>query len=163
MNSAIERLLSLRVGDVMSENPVRLSAGATMAEAAETLQRHGVSGAPVIDDQGECVGVLTAVDFISQKIAVAGQGAEGVDVENVLVQDKPGEPYHVETLSHDVVQNYMSEDVQSISRSATIIEAARGMCAAHIHRIVVLDEANHPVGLVSSLDLVAAMVKAIEE
>jgi len=164
MNSAIERLLSLRVTDVMTESPVQLRAGETMLDAARTLQRHSISGAPVSNDQGQCVGILTAVDFVSHMVTSPAEGAAaGSEVEEVLVQDAAGEPYHVETMRRDVVQNFMTEEVRSISKTAPIMEAARAMCESHIHRLVVLDDQNRPSGLVSSIDLVAAMVKAIEE
>ena len=37
------------------------------------------------------------------------------------------------------------------------------MCQQHIHRLIVLDEQDHPVGILSSLDIVAAMVAVFEE
>jgi len=49
MNSAIERLLSLRVADAMSKDVVRLSPRESMADAAETLVDHHITGAPVVD------------------------------------------------------------------------------------------------------------------
>ena len=44
-----------------------------------------------------------------------------------------------------------------------MIDAAREMCAQHVHRLPVVDAGGKVVGLVSSLDLVAAMVGALEE
>lgn len=164
MNSAIERLLSLRVCDIMSESPVQLGKGTTMSEAARTLQRHKISGAPVSDDRGKCVGMLTASDFVSHVTSEPVEEVASVgEAEGVLVQDAPGEPYHVESLARDTVENFMTGAVQSISAAASILDAARMMCGSHIHRVVVLDEQDRPIGLVSSIDLVASMIKAIEE
>lgn len=173
MNSAIERLLSLRVQDVMSDSPVQLNVTGSMSEAAKTLQRHSISGAPVADDRGQCVGMLTAVDFIthmltapspvSSSASTAEVSGTTVEEETVLVQDAPGEPYHVEMLGSDIVQNFMTPNVKSIAATMPIMEAARAMCGSHIHRLVVLDEQGRSIGMVSSIDLVAAMVKAVEE
>ena len=33
----------------------------------------------------------------------------------------------------------------------------------HIHRLVIVDEENHPIGVIGTLDLVAAIIAAIEE
>jgi predicted transcriptional regulator len=57
----------------------------------------------------------------------------------------------------------MSPIVQTISEESLILAAARVMCNEGIHRLVVVDEKKHPVGIVSTLDVVAAMVAAIEE
>ena len=164
MNSAIERLLSLRVEDVMSRKVVQLNAGDTMAEAARVFDQHDISGAPVVDEQGRCVGVLTGSDFIMRERTQAAVDEHShPEVEHVLVQDRPDGPYHIEEISENLVSNHMTAAVQAVAKSSSILDAARIMCAEHIHRLVVLDEAERPAGLVSSLDLVAAMVKSIEE
>ncbi len=45
MNSAIERLLSLRVADVMSSSVVKVSVNATLADAAALLVDNDITGA----------------------------------------------------------------------------------------------------------------------
>jgi CBS domain-containing protein len=57
----------------------------------------------------------------------------------------------------------MSPSVWSIDADATLIDAARLMCGKHIHRLPVLNREGKVVGVISSLDLVAAMVHAVEE
>lgn len=47
MNSAIERLLCLRVSDVMTRDVISVTAGRTMPVAAATLVDSRISGAPV--------------------------------------------------------------------------------------------------------------------
>ena len=146
MNSAIERLLGLRVSDVMSSNVVQVNQDDRMSEAAAILDRHDVSGAPVVDDQGRCVGILSSSDFVLRSANAVDQTVEGQEV-----------------LHKDHVSDHMSEVVESVSPDSSIMDAARSMCREHIHRLVVLDDGKNPVGLVSSLDLVAAMVAAIQE
>jgi CBS-domain-containing membrane protein len=57
----------------------------------------------------------------------------------------------------------MTSAVQSIRASAAVIDAARIMCNAHLHRLPVLDDTGRPIGIVSSLDLVSAMMNAMDE
>ena len=52
MNSAIERLLALRVGDIMTANVVQIPVHQTMAEAASLMIRPEISGAPGVDVAG---------------------------------------------------------------------------------------------------------------
>lgn len=160
MNSAIERLLHLRVADVMTRNVVQVPADETMDKTAELLNQHDISGAPVVDELGRCVGVISGSDFVLRERARKG-AASGV--ERVLVQDAPGRPYHIEDIAEDRVSEHMSADVQTVAANASLMDAARIMCSEHIHRVVVLDRDDRPVGLVSSLDVVAAMVHAVEE
>jgi CBS domain-containing protein len=144
MDSAIERLLSLRVADFMRRNVLAVSADATMGEAAESFLRHKVSGAPVIDEVGHCTGVLSAADFVRRE----AQGPPRPMGNGDFVE---------------LVRAYMSPSVHSIAAQATLIDAARAMCGKHVHRLPVLDARGKVVGVISSLDLVAAMVHSIEE
>ena len=74
----------------------------------------------------------------------------------------PSNVLRLKTAGDDVASR-MSRSVQSIAADATVIEAARAMCAEHVHHLPVLDEDRCVLGLVSSLDIVAAMVHAVEE
>jgi CBS domain-containing protein len=47
----------------MSRDIVRLSASMSLREAAHLLVQGQIGGAPVVDEQGRCVGVLSCVDF----------------------------------------------------------------------------------------------------
>jgi CBS-domain-containing membrane protein len=164
MNSALERLLSLRVGDLMARSVVQVGQHQTMADAARLMQEHEVSGVPVVDDMGRCVGVLSGFDFANRERACAARGESSCgSVEHLLVRDRTDEPYHIVDVPEDIVESHMSRGVQTIKANATLMEAAREMCAAHIHRLIVLDGQQRPAGIVSSLDIVAAMVKSMEE
>lgn len=133
MEFAIDRLLTLRVSDVMTKDVVVTRQSDTIAEALELFTSRDVSAAPVVDDQGRCVGVLSVVDF-------AGH-------------DAPAE---------QTVAERMTRVVQSVSSGNSLLAAARAMCSHHVHRLPVLDD-NQPVGVISTMDVVAALVNAIDE
>jgi CBS domain-containing protein len=56
-------LLALTAGDLMSREVRTLPAGLPLRQAARELARFGVHGAPVVDEAGRCVGVLSVSDF----------------------------------------------------------------------------------------------------
>ena len=155
MNSAIERIVGLRVKDVMNDQVVTVAETDEMQAAAQKIFDSEVSGAPVVNAGGECVGVLSARDFV-------GRDAGRHDLQ-LLTRSGPNEPYRIECLNDNLVSTHMSPIVQTVSEETLILAAGRLMCTEGIHRVVVVDEQNHPVGIVSTLDLVAAMVAAIEE
>jgi CBS domain-containing protein len=57
-------LLELTAQDLMSEDLVVLTETMSLREAARQLVRNQISGAPVVDAAGRCVGVLSASDFL---------------------------------------------------------------------------------------------------
>jgi CBS-domain-containing membrane protein len=162
MNSAVERLLRLRVADVMRRQIVTLSTDQTMATAANRLLEHEISGAPVVDEEHVCVGILSALDFVRREVrkdgsAVAAQSGRGSR------SDRPAPAALTEGGDDDRVRSHMTRGVRSVDANASLIDAARLMCEAHVHRVPVLDRGAQVVGIISSLDIVAAMVGAIEE
>jgi CBS domain-containing protein len=52
-------------GDVMSAPAITVSIDATRAQVAGTLTRHRISGAPVIDEAGRIVGVISEFDLLA--------------------------------------------------------------------------------------------------
>lgn len=54
----------LKAADLMSRDVVRIPEELPLREAARLLIRNQVTGAPVVDGQGICVGVLSAADFL---------------------------------------------------------------------------------------------------
>lgn len=57
--------------DLMTPNPLSIRYSATVSEAAAFLAARGISAAPVIDDAGRPVGVVSSTDILIHK----GQGS----------------------------------------------------------------------------------------
>ncbi len=164
MNSAIERLLGLRVGDIMNRDVVLISAAASMEEAARTLADHDITGAPVVNAAGQCIGVLSVTDLAMRETRMADLGetiAWGLDA--MYSKKTAGDVLPPDIAPDEIVEDHMSPVVQTIDVSATILNAARVLCREHIHRLIIVDDQRRPVGVVSALDLVATMIGAVEE
>jgi CBS domain-containing protein len=58
------------------------------------------------------------------------------------------------------VRRYMTADVVTVGPQTPLPELARTMIDAHIHRVFVVDAKGHPIGVVSSTDLIAAAAQA---
>ena len=66
MNSAIERLLTLRLQDVMTPFPIHVARTETVGGALKILRQHEISGAPVVDSDQRCIGVVSHTDLSGQ-------------------------------------------------------------------------------------------------
>lgn len=154
-----ERLRTLTVRDAMNKAVITVSAGDSMTQAGEVLRKHGISGAPVVDERGRLVGVLSARDFVP----ASATGANWCERVQELVQDYPGGPYHVEERQRQSVRDVMSTAVQTVDDDLPLVAAARCLCLEHIHRVIVVDDDIRPVGILTSLDIVAALVQSFDE
>lgn len=162
MNSAIERLLSLRVSDVMTRDVVSVPADRAMPVAAATLVDSRISGAPVVNEGGRCVGVLSAADFVRRAVWT-DEDVRPKRTRECCPSTTPETDGDRHRPATDLVASYMSPAVHSVNVGRPFMDAARLMCQHHVHRLMVLDDDGRLAGVLTSLDLVAALIAAIEE
>ena len=164
MSTAVERLQSIRVADVMTRNVVTVSANSTMAEAVRILAQHQVSGLPVVNELAQCVGILSTTDFARRDQSHNSSNALATPAsEHLLVRDEGEGPFQIEYVAENLVSQHMSSAPQTIDAKQSLVDAARYMQGGHIHRLVVVDQRAGPVGVISSLDIIAALVNSLDE
>jgi len=148
---------ALCAGDLMSADVIVIPEQMSLQGAARILSRAQVSGAPVVDSENRCIGVLSALDFLHW--AENGGKAESAKCLCSDTAWKPwqmlDQPEHAATLVGDV----MTRNPVMAARRTTIAELARMMLDAHIHRVLVVDAGDKPVGIVSSTDILAAVAR----
>jgi CBS domain-containing protein len=127
--------------------------------AARLLAQSGVSGAPVVDQQGRCIGVLSNTDFVhyADKSKACRNDPSAGQVF------KPWDLVSADELHGELVADYMTKDPVTVPPQTTIRELARMMTDAHIHRVIVVDEDQRPIGVVSSTDILSAVAHADNE
>jgi CBS domain-containing membrane protein len=150
-------LLSLTAADLMSRTVIVIPQDMSLRAAARLLSQHRVSGAPVVDARGRCAGVLSSTDFMhfmeNEEHARRPHRQSWPDVYSAWQVVDP------DALPVDKVSTYMTADPVTATSAINIGTLARQMLDAHIHRIVVVDEKERPVGIVSSTDILAALAQ----
>jgi CBS-domain-containing membrane protein len=154
MRAATKPLASLTAADLMSRDVTVIPRHLSLRTAAHLLSQARVSGAPVIDAGGACVGVISSTDFVHW-----AEGRRPVPRDPMCA---PGacsdwQVFDTDSLPEEEVGDYMTADPVTAGPNTPIGELARMMLDAHIHRLIVVDSANHPEGVVSSMDILAAV------
>lgn len=146
-----------RVSELMNPDVVCVTPETTVAEAQKLLAARGVSGAPVVDEHGQPVGVVSQSDLVrhqARRVTAGQSGRFYSDVDDF--QDIAEIPVD---LSDTPVRELMSPHVYSVSRDTGAAQAASIMRDRRIHRLVVT-ERGRLVGVVTSLDLLMVVVEA---
>lgn len=79
----------IKVKDIMTKDPITIPVDCTIDEAAEILLDNKISGAPVVDDEGQVVGVLTQTDIFRVMVSLTGVRKKGIQL-GFRLEDRPG-------------------------------------------------------------------------
>ena len=116
---------AVRAADLMSPNPVSLNADALVAEAIAVMTQRGFSAAPVIDEAGRPVGVLSRSDILVHERELlkspAQAGGDAARVRDIMTPAVFSVPPHLpadkvveQLLTLDVHQLYVVDDSQAL-------------------------------------------------
>ncbi|AKJ68454.1 histidine kinase [Pandoraea thiooxydans] len=146
----------MRALDVMTPNVISVKPNATIRDVANLFLEHRISGAPVIDDGGKLVGVVSEGDLIRR--------AE-------IGTDKPHRSWWLGLFSTDaqaqeyvkshglLVADVMTRDVISVDEQTPLGDVASLLETRGIKRVPVL-RGGKVVGLVSRANLVQALASS---
>jgi len=147
--------LASTAADLMTRDVVMIPQHMSLRAAAHRLAQASISGAPVVDSKGRCVGVLSATDYVHW-----AENAQPAFREKHVMGGPVCSEWQIvdlEMLPTNEVTEYMTPDPVTVTPATPITELARRMLDAHIHRLIVVDREGMPVGVVSSTDILAAV------
>lgn len=148
------------VRDVMTRKVVTATPTSTLAEAAATLSRRGVSGLPVVAEGGRLVGVLSQKDIIRALHEKAGLSLPGGVFDLLLDVAAAGETGLLDrcraVLERTVVRGVMSRPAVSVAPSTTLDDAVQRMVSSKINRLPVVDR-GRLIGIVTRHDLLTGI------
>lgn len=127
--------MTLNIQDVMTQQPVTIGRGESLATAHEMMRMHGCHHLPVLE-HGELVGVVTQRDlYLLETIG-------GVD------------------LTKDDVDEAMSTDAYAVAPDAPVQEVAGQMAADHYGCAVVI-ERGRVIGIFTTSDALRVLAGTV--
>jgi len=103
-------ITKIKVQEIMTKDPVTIPFDFTVEEAAEVLLEKKISGAPVVDQDGNVIGTITKGDLFRVLIALTGVGRRGIQFA-FEVEDRPGS---IRELA-DIIRRYGGRMVSILS------------------------------------------------
>ena len=129
----------MRARDAMSRPIVTLRPQDPIIRAAAVLSRHQVTSAPVVDDDGLLLGVVSEVDLLAPAL-------------DMVVPVRPGTP-----MTPQVVADVMSDDVVIVEPDTALSDVARAMIDYGVRCLPVM-EGSEMVGVISRRDVLRSAV-----
>jgi len=156
MTSPRNPLFTLTAGDLMTPAVMTLPEEMRLPAAARLLRGRQVSGAPVVDSQGRCTGVLSSSDFMHWAEGDSPRPRSHCHDNSLFTAWQNPE---LKEMPHDEVRDYMTADPVMVVRDTPLARMAELMMEAHVHRLIVVDAELHPVGVVTTTDILTALIR----
>ena len=121
------------VKDIMAKKLVTFQPDMHVRAAIESLLKYKISGAPVVDENGNLIGVLSEIDCMS-----------------TIIQDL----YHSD--SGGSVEDFMSTEITTVNSEMGLVDLAEIFQKKHFRRLPVVDN-GILVGQVSRRDVLKAI------
>jgi CBS domain-containing protein len=145
------------VKDIMTTNVVTVRADTSYKEMAAMPRAHGVSGFPVVDDDGIVVGVVSETDLLAKQALNAASRAHH---------------RHLTRLSHRrerakadgiTAGDLMTRPAVTVGPDEPAWRASRLMSSRKVRRLPVVDPAGHLAGIISRADVLGVFTRPDEE
>jgi CBS domain-containing protein len=139
-----------RASDLMTSNPVSIRQDRSVAEAAALFALRGIGAAPVIDEAGRPVGVVSRTDVLHHYRLSQQRRDAWREVDDQPALQQPGTTLVVRAMA---VHDLMMPVVYSVRPNASAVTVVERMLALHIRRLFVVDHHGVLVGVITAWDV----------
>ena len=147
--------------DVMQTHVVKVSEDDPLSVVERLFFEEGIHGAPVVDDDGQVKGVISATDLlraVSEEHDISPSEPayfrEDLDFSHFSWGRAPED--FKERLNELTVADYMTNGAVTVRPDTEVTQIARTLRENQIHRVLVVEDGLLR-GIVSSFDLVALL------
>ena len=142
------------VSEVMTRDVVTVRPDTPFKEITSVLSSHGISAVPVADEHGAPMGLVSEADLLRKQAERPTHGGQAAP---------PGWPREKTKARAENAAGLMTSPVATAHADWPVAQAAREMDRHHVKRLVVVDETDHIIGIVSRPDLLRVFLRPDEE
>jgi CBS domain-containing protein len=158
MSTMQKDVRSMTVNDVMQREVLAVDADWSVEELAGFLVDNNISGAPVTDEDGELVGVVSMTDILRHG-SMPNNGGETDDTHDVYLYELERQlgheelrMFHAGNESSVQVRDIMTPIIFKVEENTSVQEVAETMLRGRIHRVFVT-RGGTLTGIVTTLDM----------
>ncbi|WBO62213.1 CBS domain-containing protein [Streptomyces camelliae] len=142
------------VSEVMTRDVVTVRPDTPFKEITSVLSTHGLSAVPVADTHGAPMGLVSETDLLRKQVEQPDKYGD---------QATPGWPHEKAKARAENAAGLMTTPVVTAHADWPVAQAARTMDRNRVRRLLVVDETDHIIGIVSRSDLLRVFLRPDEE
>lgn len=146
--------MSYVASDIMSKDVICVLKDADLRDLGKLFLAKGITGAPVVDRNGELCGVISQTDLLYYQLSRDDELVMPSDFyESTRVDGRRlAKGFQIEDVNTGTVEEVMTPVVHAVSAATTVEAIARMMTRRHIHRVIVR-KGKKVAGIISALDV----------
>lgn len=146
----------LTAKEIMTQNIISVTEQTPVSELARLLTSNNISGAPVIDDDGKLLAVVTESDLIDQSKKVHIPTVVTI-LDSVFYLENPDKmEAEMKKIAATTVAEICSSSPKTVSPDTGLDEIATIMAESNIHTLPVLDD-GELVGIIGKKDIIKTL------
>jgi CBS domain-containing protein len=146
----------MNVADIMTREVVSVRADMRVGQIARVFREHQLSGLPVIDADGELVGIITELDMVKRH-ARPQMPAFLPLLGAYLPLGTKEYKESLRRITGVTAEDIMTTPVNTISPDASVEDAATVMVSNRSNPLPVVDDAGRMVGIISRTDILGVI------
>ena len=141
----------------MSKDVITVTLDTTVKELAHILTATKISGVPVVDKDGELIGVVTESDLIYQNKKVHIPTVVSI-LDSFIFLENPGKmEQEMKKIAGSTVAEIYTSDPKTVSPDTPLEELATIMSEQQLHTLPVVEN-NKLVGIVGKRDIIKTLI-----
>jgi len=146
-----------KASDIMTRDVFTVSPETTVSELAKLLATHNIGGAPVVDDSGSLLGVVTENDLIDQKKKIHIPTVVTI-LDSVIYLENPGKmEKEMMKIAGATVGDIYSKKPITVNEDTLLDEISTIMAEKNVHTLPVMRE-EKLVGVIGKQDIIRTLI-----
>jgi predicted transcriptional regulator len=146
----------LTAKDIMTSEVITVQMQTTVAELAEILWKNRISGAPVLDDDGKVVSVVTENDLIDQSKKFHIPTMISLLDSVIFLESSKKTEEEIKKMAGNTVQDICAQELVSVSKEIRLDEIATIMANKKVHTLPVMQD-DQLIGVIGKTDIIRSM------
>jgi CBS-domain-containing membrane protein len=149
----------LTAKDIMTREVLTVTPETTVEQLANLLWENRISGAPVMDENGQLVAVATESDLIDQTKKVHIPTVAAI-LDSVILLENPHKlDEEIRKMAGSRVKDIAARKLITVTEVTPLDEIATIMARQRVHTLPVVDADGNLVGVIGKSDIIKTYIK----